>query len=482
MNFSIVSYVIGNVLKVEGIAMLIPLLLSVINGEDTWLDFVIAIIACLIFGFIISPKKFKAGKLFPREGFAATGLSWLILSLFGALPFYISEKIPSYVDAVFEVASGFTTTGASILTEIEHLGVGLIFWRSFTHWLGGMGVLVLVLAILPMNGGYHMELMKAESPGPSVSKLVPKVSETAKKLYTIYIVLTLLCIAVYKISGMDWLDAFCIGFGTAGTGGFSIRNSGMADYSVLSQAMITIFMIVFGINFNVYYLLAKKKFKESLDSEEVRFYLIFIAVAVAIITVVLSLTAANPDWFMNFHNGAFTVASLVSSTGFGTVDFSLWPQVLQMLLLLVMFIGACAGSTGGGFKVSRFLIALKEGLREFHLLIHPEAIKSVRLDGKPVEKSVVSSVVRYFIIYILLLMLSVFLLSFDNFDFTTNFSATLATLNNIGPGLGSVGPMGNYSAYSVFSKIILIFNMIAGRLELLPILLLFYPKTWKKHF
>lgn len=473
-----ILYVLGWVLRIEAMTMLLPVLCGLIYHESV---FALTVTAVLSFasGLAVTITKPKRTDFYAREGFAMCALCWIVMSLVGALPFYISGTIPSYLDAVFEIVSGFTTTGASILSEVESLGKGLLFWRSFSHWVGGMGVLVLVLTVLPLGSGYNMMIMKAESPGPDVSKMVPRVKDTAIALYKIYFFLTVVMIIVYLCSGMDAYDAICIGFGTAGTGGFAVRNSGMADYSMLSQAFITLFMILFGVNFNVYYLLQRKRFRDALHSEEVRLYLIIILSAVILITLNI-IRMYNGDWLYVIHHTFFTCASLITTTGFGTEDFVLWPQFSQMLLLGLMFCGACAGSTGGGIKVSRFIIACKEIGKELLVLIHPEAVKKIRLEGKSLEHQVVRSVNCYLIMYIVIYTVSLLILSLDNFDFTTTFSAVSATFNNIGPGLGLVGPTANYSLFSPLSKIVLIFDMLAGRLEILPMLVLFLPNTWHR--
>ena len=482
MNFKIVSYILGWVLKLEAAFMVIPMLIAIFLHEGTWPSFLIAILVALIPGLLLSRNDLKTGNFYIREGYAATALSWIVMSLVGALPFFLSHRIPNYIDAFFEICSGFTTTGSSILLDVEALGKGLLFWRSFSHWIGGMGVLVLVLAILPMNGGYHMQFMKAESPGPSVSKLVPRTSDTAKVLYTIYLLMTVLMIVTYLISGMSFYDAVCIGFGTAGTGGFAVRNSGMADYGISSQILITIWMILFGVNFNIWYLVIRGKWKDALKSEEVRAYLGYIAAVILIITFLVYFHNYSDQGFgYSLHNTAFTVSSIISTTGFATVDFDLWPELAKVLLLITMILGACAGSTGGGMKVSRMILLIKQGFRELKILFHPQSVSIVHFDQKPVEHMVIRSVNDFLIFYILVAIGSLLLISIDGFDLETNISAVLATLNNIGPGLGKVGPTLNYSEYSYFSKIVLSFNMLAGRLELLPMLLLFYTRTWTRH-
>ena len=484
MNYRIVLFYLGRVLGVGAISMTIPLILSFAYGDGSWPHLLTAIIIAGVPALVLSAKRFRKGNLFAREGYVITALGWLILSMIGALPFVMSGTIPNYIDAVFEVVSGFTTTGSTILTEVEHLGPSLLFWRSFTHWLGGMGVLVLILAVLPMTGdSYHLNIMKAESPGPQVSKLVPRLRDTARTLYIIYFVMTLLCVLTYYLSGMQLFDAFCMSFATAGTGGFAVLNSGLNDYSVLSQAMATIWMVLFGVSFNIYFMIVRKDVKGILKSEELRMYLgIIIATSLLISLDVFFHCYRTESYGMSVHRSFFTVGSIMTTTGFAIADFSIWPEFSKMIVLGLMFIGACAGSTGGGIKVSRLIILLKQAKKEIHLLFHPKAVKQVQLDGKTVEHSVVRSVNNYMIIYILVFTASLLLVSLDKFDFNTNFSAVAATMNNIGPGFGAVGPYGSFSEYSWLSKIVLTFDMLAGRLEILPILMLFHKNTWSRHF
>lgn len=480
MNINMIIYVLGWVLKIEAGSMLLPIICGLIYGETKpVMSLLVSVVISFIIGTLATFRRPKRTDFYAREGFVICALSWFVMSLIGALPFYLSMAIPSYVDALFEIVSGFTTTGASILSDVEHLGKALLFWRSFSHWIGGMGVLVLVLTVLPLGGGYNMMIMKAESPGPDVSKMVPRVADTAKALYRIYLIITVIMVVIYILSGMPVFDALCIGFGTAGTGGFAVRNSGMADYSMLSQFLITIFMILFGVNFNVYYLLQKRKWKDAFHCEEARAYLAIIAISTIFIGCNI-LSLCNGNVLFAFHHTFFTVGSLITTTGFSTLDFAQWPQASQMVILFLMYCGACAGSTGGGIKVSRILILVKEIGKELHVLIHPEAVKHIRLEGKSIEHNVVRSVNVYFIMYVLLFIISVFIISFDNFDFITNFSAVAATFNNIGPGLGKVGPVSNYFEYSNLSKLVLIFDMLAGRLEILPMMILFLPRTWKR--
>lgn len=396
----------------------------------------------------------------------------------GALPFIFSGSIPNPVDAIFETVSGFTTTGASILADVEILPHCVLIWRSFTHWIGGMGVLVFILSLLPLTGGYHMNLMKAESPGPSVSKLVPKVQSTAKILYGIYFVMTVIQIILLLLGGMPLFDSLCAAFGTAGTGGLGIKSDSMAGYSTYLQVVITIFMILFGINFNAYFLLITRKFAQAFKMEEVRYYLGIIAIAVLIITCNIYHMYGSVS--ESLQQAAFQVGSIITTTGYATTDFNLWPEISRTILVMLMFIGACAGSTGGGIKVSRILILCKTIRKELHIFLHPNAVKKIKMDGKVIPHEVLRSTNIFIIVYILIIAGSIFLIAFDDFDLITNFTAVTATFNNIGPGLELVGPIGNFGMFSWFSKIVLTFDMLAGRLEIFPLLLLFVRDTWKK--
>ena len=396
----------------------------------------------------------------------------------GALPFIFSGSIPNPVDAIFETASGFTTTGASILADVEILPHCVLIWRSFTHWIGGMGVLVFILSLLPLTGGYHMNLMKAESPGPSVSKLVPKVQSTAKILYGIYFVMTVIQIILLLLGGMPLFDSLCAAFGTAGTGGLGIKSDSMAGYSTYLQVVITIFMILFGINFNAYFLLITRKFAQAFKMEEVRYYLGIIAIAVLIITCNIYHMYGSVS--ESLQQAAFQVGSIITTTGYATTDFNLWPEISRTIPVMLMFIGACAGSTGGGIKVFRILILCKTIRKELHIFLHPNAVKKIKMDGKVIPHEVLRSTNIFIIVYILIIAGSIFLIAFDDFDLITNFTAVTATFNNIGPGLELVGPIGNFGMFSWFSKIVLTFDMLAGRLEIFPLLMLFVRDTWKK--
>lgn len=478
MNYSIIFYIIGWILNLEAAFLFPSCIVAVIYGEKEGWAILASVVLCLLIGLPLIRKKPEKRVFYLKEGFATTALSWIVMSCFGAVPFVISGWIPNPIDALFEVVSGFTTTGASILSDVEALPKCLLFWRSFTHWIGGMGVLVFLLTLIPLAGGSHMNLMKAESPGPSVSRLVPKVKSTAKILYLIYIVMTVAEIIFLLIGRMPLFDALTTAFGTAGTGGFGIRNDSIAGYSTYNQIVITIFMILFGVNFNVYFLFLLRKFKKASVCEEVRAYFLIILTAIVIIT--WNISGMFDSVWRALQQASFQVASIITTTGYATTNFNLWPQVSRTILVMLMFVGACAGSTGGGIKVSRFLILIKAAKKELIQLLHPRSVRKIKIDGKAVEHEVVRSTNVFMGIYILVFAFSLLLITFDNLDLATNFTAVTATLNNIGPGLELVGPTGNFSVFSNFSKLVLTFDMLAGRLELFPLLLLFVPDTWKK--
>lgn len=476
MNTSIIRYILGQVMKVEAILMLLPCIIAVIYGESEGWSYLITLAICGILGCITTIKKPASNIFYLKEGCIATSLSWIVLSLFGCFPFIISGEIPAFTDALFETVSGFTTTGASILTDIEAMSKCSLFWRSFTHWVGGMGILVFLLAIIPLSGGSNINLMRAESPGPSVGKFVPKIRYTARLLYVIYIALTFVEFALLIIGKMPVFDAITTSFGTAGTGGFGIKNDSMMSYSPYIQWIVTIFMILFGVNFNAYYLIIMKQFKKAFKIEEIRYYFLIIFAAIGIIFIEMYNRAAGI--FTTLRHASFQVASIITTTGFATADFNTWTQASKTILVLLMFIGACAGSTGGGIKVSRIVIMVKTIVKELNSYIHPKSIKKIKVDGKPIEHDVVRSINVYFITFIIIFLVSVFALSFEEKDLVTNFTAVAATVNNIGPGLELVGPTGNFSVFGNFSKFVLIFDMIAGRLELFPLLILFHPAVW----
>lgn len=479
MNYGSIRYIIGWILKVEAALMTLPMIVSVVYRERTGLYFVMAALLCLGAGVILSLKKPEKTTYYAKEGYISVALGWIVMSIMGCLPFVFSGEIPFFFDALFEIISGFTTTGASILTDVEALSKCMLFWRSFSHWVGGMGVLVFILAILPLAGGEHnLQLMKAESPGPSVSKLVPRLRETAMMLYKIYLGMTVLMIVILAVSGMPLFDTLCLTFGTAGTGGFGVLNSSAAGYTTFQQAVITVFMMLFGVNFSFYFLLLYKKAKDAFSMEEVRWYFVIYFGAVLLITVNLAGQAGSV--LEHFHHAAFQAASIMTTTGFSTVDFNLWPQLSKAVLLLLMFIGACAGSTGGGMKVSRIVVYMKSIKREMAALIHPRSVKVMKLEGKAEDSAMLRSIFSFLSAYLVIFVVSLLIVTLDGFDLETNFSAVAATFNNIGPGLGGVGPTSNFAGYSVLSKLVLSLDMLIGRLEIFPILLLFAPNTWKK--
>lgn len=480
MNFAIVRVIIGYILEFEAAFLLLPALVGIIYQEErATVSYLLTALLCVISGVLLRAKRPKHSELFAREGFVAVALSWLIMSIFGAIPFVLSRDIPFYIDALFETISGFTTTGASILTDVEALSHAGLFWRSFTHWIGGMGVFVFIMAILPLMGGSTINLMRAESPGPSVSKFLPKVKDTAKMLYKIYIGMTFLEIIILFFCGMPLFDSFATTFGTVGTGGFGIKNDSMASYSPLIQNVVTTFMILSGVNYAFYFFMLLKQFKESFHMEEVRWYFLIILGSVGII--VWDIHSMYPSLGETIRHAFFQVGSIITTSGFSTVDFDMWPQLSKTVLIILMFIGACAGSTGGGIKVSRILILLKAIKKELQIMIHPRMVKKIRMDGHVIPHEVMRSTNVFITVYCIIFFASVLLIGINEFDFTTNFTSVAATLNNIGPGLELVGPTQNFSIFSPFSKCVLMFDMLAGRLELFPMLIILVPACWKKY-
>ena len=483
MNYSMVRYVLFRLLRVLGWLMILPLIVALIYKEyDSALSFLALAVIMNVAGILGSIRKPENRVIYAKEGFAITAAAWLVMSCMGAIPFVITGTIPNYVDALFETISGFTTTGGSILTSVGYIEKSVQFWRTFTHWIGGMGVLVFLLAVVPMADGYSMHLMRAESPGPVVGKIVPKVKDTAKILYSIYFGITVLEATLLFISGLPLYDAVTISFSTVGTGGFAVRDSGMGDYSTLSQAIIIVFMMLCGVNFTVYYFLLRRKPKEAFAIDEVKYYFGIIFVSAIIVTINIYRAGVLSDPGMAFHHSLFSVVSIMTTTGFGTLNFDEWPMLSKLILVSLSCVGACAGSTGGGFKVSRALIIIRNARNELNFMVHPKAIKRVFMDGHSVSGTTVKSVTAYLGIYVITFMVSTLLVSLDNFDFQTTVTSVVATLNNIGPGLGMVGPVGNYSEFSVLSKFVLMFDMLAGRLELLPIFVILKPKTWKRGY
>lgn len=479
MNFAMIFVLLGWVSCFNAIFMLLPALVGVIFQETASYSFFISSLISLIIGLLllkfIKPKK---KTLYSREGFVIVSLSWIIMSTLGALPLFLSGSIPNFIDALFESVSGFTTTGASIATSVEDLPKCCIFWRSFTHWIGGMGVLVFIMAFLPLSGAGNMNLMKAESPGPMVGKLVPRVRSTALILYAMYFGLTVLEFICLLIAKMPVFEAINTSFATAGTGGFGFLNDSMASVSPAIQIIITVFMILFGVNFSAYFLMLYGRWKDALRISEVWVYFSIIVVSsIAIMFNILSMYDSIGDAALN---ATFTVGSIITTTGFSTADFSEWPEFSRTILLMLMFIGACAGSTGGGIKVSRIIIMFKTTIKEIRMLIHPKLVKKIKMDGHEINHDVVRSLNIYLIVYIFIFAFSVLIISAEGHDFITNFSSVAATLNNIGPGLELAGPSQNFAFFSIPSKIVLIFDMLAGRLELFPMILLFSPITWKK--
>ncbi len=481
MNKKMIIYILGKMLGVEGALLLIPALVSLIYGEKTGVSFLIVAAVLGVIFLIFGRKKPKNNRIYGKEGFAIVGLAWILWSLFGAIPFVITGSVPNYIDAFFETVSGFTTTGSTILQEIESLPMGINFWRCFTHWIGGMGVLVFVMMVTSLDDENAMPLMRAEVPGPEADKLVPKARSTAKILYQMYFVLTAAEVVLLMFGGMNLYDALVHSFSTAGTGGFSNRNSSVAFYdSAYIDGVITVFMILFGINFNLYFLLLLKNWKSVLKNEELRAYLGIIAAAVAVITI--NILSIYENVFHAFRYASFQVASVITTTGFYTADYELWPELSKVVLLTVMFIGACAGSTGGGIKVCRFVILCKSIRQEIRKILHPNVVTMVKINGKKVSNDTMRGINTFFAAYIFILVMSVLIVSVDNFDFATSFSGVLTTINNVGPGISKVGPAENFHMFSPLSKLAFCFDMLVGRLEIFPYLLLLSPDLWRRRF
>ena len=481
MNKRMIAYVLGLLLLCEAGLLLLPLSVGFIYAEPVASSFLITIALLVAVGLILVRFKPEDKTIFARDGLVIVSLGWITLSLFGALPFFISGEIPNYLDALFETVSGFTTTGASILSDVEALSRSMLFWRSFTHWIGGMGVLVFIMAVLPLSGGGgDLHLMRAESPGPSVTKLVPRSNKTARILYGIYLVMTVVEMVLLLIGGMPLFDSVTIAFGTAGTGGFGVLNSSIGSYPLFCQIVITVFMTLFGINFNIYFLLIFKKFKDALKSSELWCYLGIMATAIIAITI--NIRSCFGSIFEALHHASFQVSSVMTTTGFSTADFDKWPEFSKTILLMIMCIGACAGSTGGGFKVSRIMLLFKYAKKSIRSLTHPRSVKIITFDGQRVTNETFQSTIAYFIIYVIIFAGSLLIVSADKNDLITDISSVIATFNNIGPGLGKVGPTGNFSSYNALSEIVFIIDMLLGRLEIFPIICLLTPSIHKKHF
>lgn len=481
MNYRLALKVIGNVLKYETMLLFIPFMVAVYYGEDV-VPFLLTVLISGVLAFFLTRIKSEKQQMYAKEGFITVGIVWIVISIIGALPFVIDGSIPSFIDAFFETVSGFTTTGATILTEIESLSKSILFWRSFTHWIGGMGVLIFMIALIPSLGSSTIHLLRAESPGPNPGKIVPKIKETAKILYIIYFVLTVVETIFLMMAGLSLYDAVIHALGTAGTGGFSNMNSSVAAFnSPAVEWIITIFMLIFGVNFALYYQLLKGNIKNALKNEELKYYVLIIVSAIVLITINI-LKIYGDNFGEAVRASSFQVASIVTSTGYATADFNLWPTVSKMLIVFLMLVGAMAGSTGGGIKTIRIVIIMKAIKREINKILHPKRIQSVKIDGKVVEEETISGVFLFIAAYAVIALIAMFIISFDGFDLITTTTSVITTLSNIGPGLELVGPTGNFSAFSDLSKTVLSFCMLAGRLEIYPMLILFSASVWKKTY
>lgn len=477
MNIPLIFYITGWILNIEAILMAPSAVVSLVYGESC-LPLLGAIALCLAVGIPLVLKKPVNRQFSIKEGYITVAMVWIVMSIAGMLPFLFAGAITNPFNAFFETVSGFTTTGASILHDVESMPKGLLFWRSMTHWIGGMGILVFLISIIPMVGGSKMNLMKAESSGPYVTRIMPTAKESASMLYKIYIGMTAVMIALLLAGGMPVFDSLTITFGTAGTGGFGVLNSSCASYTTYQQIVITVFMIIFSVNFNVYFYMINRKFKDAFSVEEARWYIVIIAAATAI--TAFSIRGSFSSFGKAVQQAAFQVASVISTTGYSTTDFGKWPALACSVLVLLMIIGGCSGSTGGGIKICRLIVEVKQLGRELMSYLYPGSIRQIRLDGKKLDTSIIRSINVFVGAYALIFMISVIIISIDGYDFTTNFTAVAATLSNIGPGLGSVGPADNFDLYSNLSKMVLSFDMLAGRLEIFPILLFFTPKAWKR--
>ena len=479
MNYKLILRILSRAALIEAFLLIISAAVGALYGDNLLIPYGVPVLLLLFTFLVLNRVKLTSRDFFAREGFVSVAMAWIMVSLFGALPFTLSGAIPSYVDSVFETVSGFTTTGATLLADVEALPRGLLFWRSFTHWIGGMGVLVFLLSVTSLAGNRSIHLLRAESPGPAVGKLTPRMRSTAGILYLIYLIMTILLVVLLLAGGMELFDSVANAFSIAGTGGFAVRNGGIAVYqSHYIEIIMTVFMMLFGVNFTVYYLAITKKPLDAIKSEELRWYIgIFVAITVAVTINILPRCTGLPE---ALRLAAFQNASIMSTTGFASTDFNDWPVLSHMLLLLLMFIGASAGSTAGGFKVSRFVLLLKSIKREFSRMLHPHSIGHVKFEGKIVETEVSHGVLVYLGAYVVIAISGILILSLDGFDSLTNFSALMTTLNNVGPGLSLVGPMQNFSIYSPFAKIVMSVLMLIGRLEIFPILMLCMPSVWRR--
>ncbi len=479
MNRRIVFNILGRILVSEAVLLLLPIIVALIYGESAVFAFLITVATALVLGvplaLFVKPKNHV---IFAKEGFLIVSLAWMVMSAVGALPFVISGEIPSFIDAFFETVSGFTTTGSSILTDVEAMSKSLLFWRSFTHWVGGMGVLVFIMALMPNIADRSIHIIRAEMPGPVVGKLMPKVKDTAKILYLIYIVMTFILIVLLILGGMPVFDSFVHAFGTAGTGGFGIKADSVASYSPYIQWVLTIFMLIFGVNFNLYYLILIRRFKSVFKSTELWVYLGIVAISTGLVCA--NTFPMYGNFSDSFRNSVFQISSIITTTGFTTADFNLWPELSKTILITLMFVGGCAGSTAGGLKISRIVMMFKTIRREIKHLLHPRSVASVTFEGKRVDEETLSSTTNYFATYMFCFFFILIILGFDKTDFVTDFSAVTACFNNVGPGLGAVGPTSSFAEYSNISKIVLSFAMLFGRLEIYPMIIALSPRTWIK--
>ena len=481
MNYKMVSFSIGRILLVEAALLIFPAIGAIFYGEDTLLSFAVTIAALSVTGLLAVKKKPKNQNIYAKDGYVIVALTWILMSFFGALPFFLSGHIPNFIDAFFETVSGFTTTGSTILRNVEVLPKSLLFWRSFTHWIGGMGILVFVIAIMPKTESSSMHVMKAEVPGPTVGKLVSKLRASARILYGIYCAMTAIQIVLLAVGGMPLFDSIVNSFATAGTGGFAILNKSIEGYnSLYAEMVIGVFMLLFGVNFNLYYLMLIKHGKQAIKSEELHWYIGIVAASVLIIAA--SLISTKHSVADSFRHAFFQVSSIITTTGFSSTNFDNWPVIAKIVIVLLMFIGACAGSTGGGIKVSRLVILIKSGLRDIKKALNPRSVETVKMDKRTVEEPVVKSISVFFATYMLIAAGSLILVSIDGRDLVSTSTAVISCLGNIGPGLGAVGPAGNFADFSVLTKIVLSFDMLAGRLELIPMLMLFSPYAWSRKY
>ncbi len=479
MNYRMVLNTVGRLMWAEAALLSLPLMVSLYYKENLYHIYLIVMAMLAVFGTALNLPKPRKKELYAREGFVIVALSWVLLSVFGSLPFVFSGAIPSFTNALFETVSGFTTTGSTILSDIEALPKSILFWRAFTHWIGGMGIIVFVLGFMPKKDIQSMHVLRAEVPGPVVGKLVSKTTGTARILYIIYSVLTVAEIIALYCADIPLFDSVTTAFATAGTGGFSVKNASIAAYdSLAAEIIVTVFLILFGINFNLYFLLFIKQFKRIFKSEELWAYLGVIAVSTGLIAV--NILPQIGSLGEALRQSGFQVVSIITTAGFITADFSLWPAFSQAILMLLIFCGACTGSTGGGLKIGRILILVKTGMRDIRRAINPRKVKAIKLDGAVLDKETINATSVYFVIYMVIIALSTLVITLDKFDILTSATAVITCINNVGPGLGKVGPVENFGDFSVFSKLVLIADMLIGRLEIFPMLILFLPATWKK--